>query len=355
MLEVREQANDSVVKVEAHSLAEEIGSFRFQVYCVVWYDILSRINTTSKLLQSANMQLDVAVALKNKENLVSYRATGFKDAQVSAKEICEEMGTEARLKEKRLRSSKRHFAYEAADEPQSDAMKRMEVSFFNAVVDCGIQSLEDRFLSLGEVRDNFGVLLSFSQLDAQTQSVQCKLLQDKLNSGEEADVDGSALATEMESLPELPKAKMTTLELITYLSQNEICELYPNLWVALRIACTLPVTVASAERSFSKLKLNKNYLRSSMAQERLNGPALISINNKIGHQIFFSDVINDFASRKARKQILRKKKNLECANLLHIWTFILESLLCTMYVIIISICLIYLMLFTFAFLLHKKI
>ncbi|KAL0159686.1 hypothetical protein M9458_043411, partial [Cirrhinus mrigala] len=268
---VREQTKDSTVKVEANSLAEEIGSFRFQICWVIWYDILSRINTTSKHLQSTNMQLDVAVGLikKNKENLHSYRTTGFVDAQVSAKEICEQMNIEAVLKEKRLRSTKRHFAYEAADEPQSDAMKRLEVSFFNVVVDCCIQSLEDRFQSLREVKDNFGVLLGFSQLDSQTRMDQCKLLGDKLTCGEEADVDGGALATEMESLPELPQEKMTAFELLTYLSQNEICELYPNLWVALRIASTLPVTVASAERSFSKLKLIKNYLRSSLVQERL--------------------------------------------------------------------------------------
>ena len=126
LLEVREKTTDATVKVENHSLAEEIGSFRFQICCVVWYDILSQINTTSKLLQSANMQLDVAVGLiqKNKENVISYRATGFKDAQIS-KETCEQMNTEAALKQKRLQTTKRHFAYEMPDEPQSDAMKRL--------------------------------------------------------------------------------------------------------------------------------------------------------------------------------------------------------------------------------------
>ena len=88
------------------------------------------------------MQLDVAVNLihKNKTDLINYRQTGFSDAQTSAKVICEQMNTEAVLKEKQLRSTKRHFAYEAADELVADAMKRMEVSFFNAVVDCSIQS-----------------------------------------------------------------------------------------------------------------------------------------------------------------------------------------------------------------------
>lgn len=137
------------------------------------------------------------------------------------------------------------------------------------MVDCTIRSLEDRFESMEDVRGIFGVLFNFGQLDAQTRKDQCNLLREKLTFQDQSDIDGSALATEMENLPELPKAQMTPLELLTYLSQNEICELYPNLWVALRIACTLPVTVASAERSFSKLKLIKNYLRSSMATTKL--------------------------------------------------------------------------------------
>ena len=130
------------------------------------------------------------------------------------------MNTEAVLKEKRFRSTKRHFAYEAADEPIQNEMKKLEVAFFNVVADCGIQSLEDRFQSLGEVTDNFRVLLNFSDLEAETLRDQCRNLGDLLTYGEESDVDGSALATELESLPKLPQAKMTAFELLTYLSQK---------------------------------------------------------------------------------------------------------------------------------------
>jgi hypothetical protein len=45
---------------------------------------------------------------------------------------------------------------------------------------------------------------------------------------------------------------------------------YSNASIAYRILFTTPVTVALAVRSFSKLKLSKNYLRSTMSQERLN-------------------------------------------------------------------------------------
>jgi len=54
-------------------------------------------------------------------------------------------------------------------------------------------------------------------------------------------------------------------------------DLAPNVSIALRILLNLPVTVASEERSFSKLKLIKTYLRSTMANDRLSGLAIIAI------------------------------------------------------------------------------
>ncbi len=44
-------------------------------------------------------------------------------------------------------------------------------------------------------------------------------------------------------------------------------DFYPNVSVAYRILLTLPVMVASAEISLSKLKLLKNYLRSTVARK----------------------------------------------------------------------------------------
>lgn len=79
LLEVRNKTTDALTKVEAQALAEEVGSYRFHICTVVWYDILSQVNHVSKLLQSATMQLDVAVDLlmKAKASLTTYRDTGF--------------------------------------------------------------------------------------------------------------------------------------------------------------------------------------------------------------------------------------------------------------------------------------
>ena len=60
-------------------------------------------------------------------------------------------------------------------------------------------------------------------------------------------------------------------------------------------------TLASAERSFSKLKLLKNYLRSTMSQERLNGLATLCIEKRLLDKIDIDTIINDFASRNVRR------------------------------------------------------
>ncbi|KAM8952281.1 coiled-coil domain-containing protein 9 [Pelodytes ibericus] len=70
----------------------------------------------------------------------------------------------------------------------------------------------------------------------------------------------------------------------------------PNVSIALRILLTLLISVASGERSFSKLKLIKNYLRSSMSQERSVGLAMISTENRIAQVIDFQTLLHDFAS-----------------------------------------------------------
>ena len=68
----------------------------------------------------------------------------------------------------------------------------------------------------------------------------------------------------------LPDDLMSATEILQFVT---VADCYPNVSIAYRIRLTVPETVASAERNFSKLKLLKNYLRSTMLQDRLNGLA----------------------------------------------------------------------------------
>jgi hypothetical protein len=76
---------------------------------------------------------------------------------------------------------------------------------------------------------------------------------------------------------------------------------YPNIWRLLELFAILPVSVASAERSFSVLKLIKTYLRNSMGDERLSSLALINIHKSmINDDEDATEIVNQFARQKRR-------------------------------------------------------
>ena len=58
---------------------------------------------------------------------------------------------------------------------------------------------------------------------------------------------------------------------------------------------------SSAERSFSKLKLIKSYIRSAMSQERLSGLVILSIEKEMLKKLKYKKLISNFTSRKGRK------------------------------------------------------
>lgn len=90
--------------------------------------------------------------------------------------------------------------------------------------------------------------------------------------------------------------------MLNYIYSEKLLDLYSNLSIALRLLLTLPVSVASGERSFSALKLIKNYMRSTMGQERLTGLALMSIERDVPQSLDMEDIVIAFAENKARKQ-----------------------------------------------------
>jgi len=91
------------------------------------------------------------------------------------------------------------------------------------------------------------------------------------------------------------------LELLQFVQKYNLGNSVPNIVVMLRIFLTIAVSVATCERSFSKLKLIKNYLRSSMSSLRLRNLATLSIEQQLTDNINFAIAIEEFANKKARK------------------------------------------------------
>ena len=79
--------------------------------------------------------------------------------------------------------------------------------------------------------------------------------------------------------------------------------LFPSIEIMLRLFGTLPVTTASAERSFSSLKRLKTYLRSTNGEERLNAQALLACNPEM--LLDTNEIINRYAQSKNGRILLQ--------------------------------------------------
>ncbi|KAK9078008.1 hypothetical protein SSX86_002065 [Deinandra increscens subsp. villosa] len=305
LLEVGEKDNDSKIQSEAKSLAKnELGDFEFLVSIVIWHHVLNMVNTVSKKLQAKDMVLDNAIKEINKliQSFKGYRETGFPDAIDEAKRIAIEMGVDPIFPERRQDRRKKHF-----DETSSDkevtflAEDNFKVNYFLYIIDQASVSLEKRFDQYREYEKLFGFLFpnKLRELEDNELKSCCRVLQDDLKFHERTDIDADDLFMELKLFD-----RLQTDEVInpTYILKNVIqFNCFPNASIAYRILLTIPVTVASAERSFSKLKLLKSYLRSIMSQERLSVLAIIAIENEILEDMNYEDLINQFAIKNARR------------------------------------------------------
>ena len=77
---------------------------------------------------------------------------------------------------------------------------------------------------------------------------------------------------------------------------------YPNINRLLRLACTLPVTSCSVERSNSVLRRLNTYLRASMGEERLTNLALLHVNYGVRYD--YEKLVDLFAAKHPRRMEL---------------------------------------------------
>ncbi|XP_042386417.1 zinc finger MYM-type protein 1-like [Zingiber officinale] len=274
LLDLADIGDDPTGKSEAESLAtHDLENFEFLVGLVIWYKLLHSVNIVSKILQAEDVDIDVAIKhIKGLMlNFEEYRAHGFEKVVNEAKQMANELEIEASFKEKRY------------------------------------SSLQSRFEQFKKYEETFGFLFSLEKLkcvDDDNLLRSCENLEQCLKHNDNSDIDGHALFMELTLLKHsLPTEAKRAIDVLNHLKDVDDC--YPNAYIAYRILLTILVTVVTAERSFSKLKLIKNYLRSTMSEERLNGMAMLSIEKKIVEYLDYSCLIDIFASKTTRRVIFK--------------------------------------------------
>ncbi|XP_023214390.1 uncharacterized protein LOC111617309 [Centruroides sculpturatus] len=242
---------------------------------IIWHKILNSINPISKLMQTKDFDLSFALDLLQNckiffKNLRS--DSSFDKTIIDAKELATENDVEANFESTITRHHVRRRKsnlYEARDKPIKDPKEKYKIDFF-FTIDQALNALDARFEQLSNHSNYFQFLYNIYDLNVMTKEMllkHCKYLECILTDGDFVDINGVELAEEISALSALLDKRESLSNVLSLITKLNFA---PNLTIALRMLLTIPITVASGEKSFSKLKLIKNFLRSATTQNRLN-------------------------------------------------------------------------------------
>ena len=311
--------------IELESLQGYFSSFISILMGSIWIKVLSAIDERNKILQTRAGTVDVEVRnlrdlLCDLQSIRDQWSKIWNESELVAKGL--DMPTKLPRTGKRQVKRKRFFdespeqpkqqlqqqqAQQQDDKPANEPeVDEFRINVFYRLIDAVILGLTTRFEAAKLIDSLFGFLYKFKSLSEEdlTNAVTnfCAMYTKDVSKD---------LVEEMILLKKISNAnlgegdeQMSPLHLLNKLHDTRLESLFPNVCICLRIFCCLPVTVASAERSFSHLKRIKTYTRSTMAQERLQGLALLCIESDIAKTIDYDSVIDTFAAKKDRKAAL---------------------------------------------------
>uniref|UniRef100_A0A803SRA8 TTF-type domain-containing protein n=1 Tax=Anolis carolinensis TaxID=28377 RepID=A0A803SRA8_ANOCA len=300
-----EQIFDGYSSSRAAALLKQLQSFRFLCCLVTWHEILHKINRVSKLLPKVTNDLQSSMDLIKsvKSFLERMRSDqGLNSVIIDAKELAEKIDVAADFEKElpaRPRNVNRQISYESKDEAVHSDKDSFKVNFFFVVLDTAISLLKERFELMENHSKNFKFLYDISSLGKSLNETElknaCQHLQTVLSDGEDCDVNGDDLFDELQIFAHLLPPGSHPAEALSFITKRGLVATFPNVYNALRILLTLPVSMASSERSFSKLKLIKTYLSSTVTEECLSGLATLAIENDLLDEMELDLLVQEFS------------------------------------------------------------
>lgn len=274
---------------------------------VVWDVFLERINKVNVQIQISNIDLiTVADHYESLRKFFIAERENFKYFEEKAIELS--LSKEyTREMEKRQPKRKKRFDETPDEDIGIAASDYFSVNTFLVVIDRLISELAKRQEAYQEFNDKFSFLTKMNELLPSILTGKASFLEKMYPNDLETDLVQELLHFQSYLSSERISIKPISGSLISlssFLQEQNLENIYPNLDIVLRMALCTPATNCSCERSFSCLKRVKNYLRSTLSQEKLNALALLCIESELMDKISYGDIINDFANSKSRKKVL---------------------------------------------------
>src|ERR1700729_1038517 len=289
-------------KSEATQLYNRMLSFDFLTLLGFWDKILICIDRVQKRLQDTNMNFhDAALDLKAlRDHFDEKREVWVSESLEKGLNLCEEWNVEV---EKRRRRKKRMTGENLIDAGLTEKEEIDRV--MKVTLDRLHREMAVRLTRLHDTDAKFGFLLDVEGLCYGVDS-ELKQKCESLCEFYRSDIDGQQLYEEILDCRMLLSSRTNVKiirpeELLKFIVQYGDESVFPNLRISIQIMLTIAVSIASCERSFSKMKLILDYLRTSMGQGRLCDLALLSVEREETEKTDFEHIIDQFASVKARK------------------------------------------------------
>lgn len=284
---------------DAWSLHKKMNRLETAFLCTMWNYVLQRFHGTSVALQAVDLDLCNAVDLVRslREYIVGLRDE-FDVFEDQAKAMSPTVSETYKQDTQRQRKRKTHVGESATPEVHLSGRERFSSGVFLVVMDRLLAELDRRFQSYNDLNSTFGFLNNISTLSAEHLHKKAADLQKRYHTDLENEFCEEIIQFKEFICHDEPSSAR---ELLLCIKKRKLQTIFPNVDVALRLYLTLPVTNASGERSFSKLKLVKNRLRSTIVQQKLNNLTLMSIESDLLRKVDFTDLIKDFAAKKSRR------------------------------------------------------
>ena len=271
-----------------------ITSFKGLLMASVWLKILVPINMRNVALQARNTTIDAEV--DNIASLLEDLQLLRENWQVILQEcriVANNLGWNSDFPEE----SRTRSAVSSDLSPEEN----FKISVFYVILDSVIASIRRHFAATQRLNETFKFLWKYVDMPEDELKEAAGNFQKVYDRDVQTEIVDEIIHLKSIHAANIKENLSSPLLLLNKFAELNLSSLFPNLCIALRIFLTLPVTVASSERSFSVLTRVKSHLRATMGQQRLVNLALLSIENRLARILNYNDIIKDFAQKKARK------------------------------------------------------
>lgn len=306
---------DSETRTKAHGLYIKIKSFDFIIVLMFMKNVMYKTKHMVDVLQTE--ELDVSGALISMEStlkiLQSMRSNAEEQKHFVEAALNFARGVDVDGHEEFKRVHRRRKLPKKLDDNPASSAEFTLYSYYNkemnAVLDVMISVLDSKCENLRSSFKPFSEILDPNVNEYDTESFAAALqnlsetypseIPDTKSLTLELEVFNIHFSKHVEQHPEVQKTIRSAAQFA--LSSQRKHKLFPLLSKVFRLFLTAPPSVCKSERSFSRLKLLKTYLRNRIKEKKLHYLMLLSCESDLTDQLDLQEIVDRWKGMKTRR------------------------------------------------------